>query len=209
MKTILFQGDSITDVGRSREVPESAWLMGGGYPTVVSATLGSSCPGEYAFYNRGIGGNRIVDVYARIKNDIINLKPDYMSLLIGVNDVWHEDRQNGVDAAKFEKIYGMLIDEIRAELPNIKFILLGAFVTEGSELDGRYAEFRAEVEKRAAAAKRIAKEKGCCFVDLQSVFDEACQKAPATYWTLEGVHPLAPGHGIIAKEWLKAFETVK
>lgn len=209
MKTILFQGDSITDVGRNREAVEAAWMTGGGYPTVVGAMLGSSCPGKYAFYNRGVSGDRVVDVYARIKKDILNLRPDYMSLLIGVNDVWHEDRQNGVDAVKFEKIYRMLIDEIRAELPNIKFILLGAFVTEGYELDGRYAEFRAEVEKRAAAAKRIAEEKGCCFVDLQHVFDEACKKAPATYWTLEGVHPLSPGHGLIANEWLKTFETMK
>ena len=86
MKTILFQGDSITDCGRGNSISG----FGDGYAMLVTAQLGLDCPGEYTFYNKGIGGNRIVDVYARIKEDIINLKPDYMSLLIGVNDVWHE-----------------------------------------------------------------------------------------------------------------------
>jgi len=86
-KIILFQGDSITDCGRSREDFSE---IGKGYPMLVKAQLGFENPGEFEFQNRGISGNRIVDVYARIKSDIINLKPDYMSLLIGVNDVWHE-----------------------------------------------------------------------------------------------------------------------
>ena len=76
---------------------------------MVKGQLGCEHPGKYEFINKGIGGNRIVDVYARIKIDIINLKPDYMSLLIGVNDVWHElgGRHNGVAVEKFEKIYDM------------------------------------------------------------------------------------------------------
>ena len=64
--------------------------------------------------NRGISGNRIVDLYARIKSDIINLKPDYLSILVGVNDVWHErDAANGVSAPKFKKVYGMLLEELK------------------------------------------------------------------------------------------------
>ncbi|MBQ9920892.1 MAG: lysophospholipase, partial [Clostridia bacterium] len=84
---ILFQGDSITDAGRARDNDIN---LGTGYPMLVKATLGFEEPGKYEFFNRGISGNRVVDLYARIKNDIINLKPDVMSILIGVNDVWHE-----------------------------------------------------------------------------------------------------------------------
>ena len=103
---ILFQGDSITDAGRSRENDVE---IGVGYPLLVKASLGFESHGKYEFFNRGISGNRIVDVYARIKSDIINIKPDVMSLLIGVNDVWHEFAvENGVDAEKFYKIYDML-----------------------------------------------------------------------------------------------------
>ena len=81
MKTILFQGDSITDCGRNRE---DFSQVGTGYPLLVKALIGYEHPGEFDFQNRGISGNRIVDVYARIKADIINLKPDYMSILHGL-----------------------------------------------------------------------------------------------------------------------------
>ena len=83
MKKILFQGDSITDVGRSLENDAA---RGHGYATLVSASLGMDRPGEFEFVNRGISGNRIIDLLARVKADIINLTPDYMSILIGIND---------------------------------------------------------------------------------------------------------------------------
>ena len=97
---ILFQGDSITDAGRSRDNDQ---YIGTGYPLLVKSELGYKFPGKYEFINRGISGNRIVDLYARIKADIINIKPDVMSILIGVNDVWHEFgvNPNGVSSEKF------------------------------------------------------------------------------------------------------------
>ena len=111
-KRILFQGDSITDCGRNRNDFHG---MGSGYSALVKASLGLDHPNEYEFLNRGIAGNRIVDLYARIKSDFINLNPDYASIYIGVNDTWHEiGSQNGVDTPKFEKIYTMLIDEVQA-----------------------------------------------------------------------------------------------
>ena len=125
-KVILFQGDSITDAGRSRD---NDLLTGTGYVRLTEAELGCTYPLLYTCYNRGISGNRIVDVYARIKADIINLAPDYMSILIGINDVWHEyTRQNGVSAEKFERIYDMLIHEIKEALPDIKIMILEPFV---------------------------------------------------------------------------------
>jgi len=161
-KLVLFQGDSITDAGRSYERDD---IMGRGYATMVSGKLGYDYPETYNFLNRGISGNRIVDVYARIKKDIINLKPDYMSLLIGVNDVWHEfnPSHNGVATDKFEKVYSMLIEEIKAELPYIKLVLLEPFVLKGAattsndEFEDLYSVFRAEVDDKAAAVRRIAK----------------------------------------------------
>jgi len=113
-KRILFQGDSITDCGRKRE---DFYGMGTGYPLLVKGALGFDAPGEYEVINRGIGGNRIVDLYARIKADFTNLKPDYLSIYIGVNDTWHEIAfGNGVDTDKFERIYAMLLDEITSAL---------------------------------------------------------------------------------------------
>lgn len=207
MKRILFQGDSITDCNRNRELDSS---LGNGYATVVASNLAVSHPGEYEFLNRGISGNRIVDVYARIKRDIINLKPDYMSLLIGVNDVWHEfELQNGVDTEKFEKIYEMLITEIKEALPDIKIMILEPFVLEGIATAEKLNDFRREVAEKAAVSKKIAEKFALPFIPLQKDFNEALEHAPEGYWSADGVHPTAMGHGIIAKKWIEEFEKIK
>lgn len=207
MKTILFQGDSITDADRSYADDSKRGL---GYPHLVTSYLGYEYPDEYNFINRGISGNRIVDVYARIKKDIINLKPDYMSLLIGVNDVWHElETQNGVDTPKFEKIYTMLIEEIKQALPQCKIIVFEPFVLKGSATEAKWEEFLQGVGEKAEACRRVAKEQGVGFVPLQQEFDSLCKKAPAEYWIKDGVHPTAAGHQLIARKWLEAFEKIK
>ena len=209
MKTILFQGDSITDCGRGAG-------LGCGYPLLVTASLGCEHPNEYTFYNRGISGNRIVDLYARIKQDIINLKPDYISFLIGVNDVWHEFiGHNGVEADKFEKIYCMLIEEIKQALPNVKIMILEPFclrahATENTEeYPDKWNMFNSEVKKRAEKAKKIAEKYNLPFISLQDKFDDVANKAENTYWLYDGVHPTAMGHELIKQEWLKSFNSIK
>lgn len=208
MKTILFQGDSITDCARGNG-------LGDGYALMASAQLGLENPGEYSFYNRGISGNRIVNVYARIKADIINLKPDYMSILIGVNDVWHEfDGHNGVEADKFEKIYCMLIEEIKESLPNVKIMIMEPFclrarATENTEEHpDKWNIFNAEVKKRAEKSKIVAEKYNLAFIPLQNKFDEASKMAPNNYWLEDGVHPTAAGHELIKREWIKVFKDI-
>ena len=206
MQTILFQGDSITDADRDRDCDTKYGL---GYPLLVAGKVGFDRPLAYRFLNRGVSGNCIVDVYARIKQDIINLCPDVMSILIGVNDVWHElNEQNGVDAAKYERIYGMMVEEIQAALPKCKIMILEPFVTHGIATDPNWEVFSSEVAGRAAAAKRIAEKYALTFIPLQSVFDAAAEKAPASYWTQDGVHPTTAGHELIAREWIRAFEAL-
>ncbi len=207
MTKILFQGDSITDSGRNREENLS---LGHGYATRVAGKLGFEAPGEYEFLNRGIGGNKSVDLYARMKADILNLKPDIMSILIGVNDVWSEVTDGiGVCAEKYEKIYDMLIAEILEALPNIKIMILEPYVLLGEATKENWEYFSAEVKKRAEASKRIAEKYGLVFVPLQEEFDKATEKMAEPYWTYEGVHPLAPGHELIARQWLSGFEKYK
>lgn len=204
---ILFQGDSITDAGRnwSNDVD-----LGKGYAHLVEASLGFEAPNQYEFFNRGISGNRIVDLYARIKRDVINLKPDVMSILIGVNDVWHEvgDNPNGVDNDKFFKIYSMFIEEIKEALPNIKIMILEPFVLEGPATTEHWEYFDTETKKRAQMARKIAEKFGLPFIELQKGFDELATKAPNTYWLGDGVHPTAKGHEFIKTEWLKAFKAL-
>ena len=211
MKKILFQGDSITDCGRSREVLTD---VGNGYPYLVRAHYGLEKPGQFEIVNRGISGNRSVDVYARIKADIINLKPDYLSILMGVNDVWHELAiGNGVATAKFEKIYTMLIEEVLEALPDVKLMILEPYAlpgaaTEGTLEDGsdKYTVFRRDTEEKAAACRRVAEKFNIPFVPLQAKLDEM-QKAYGTESVSgDGVHPNVTGHLLIARAWMEAFE---
>lgn len=204
----LFQGDSITDAGRNRDRDDNFGL-GYGYPLLVAADYMKKRKGEFEFINMGISGDKIVDIYARIKEDIINLKPDMMSILVGVNDIWHElNEQNGVDAEKYEKIYGMLIEEILAALPEIKIIILEPFVLKGIGTERYYDDFRPELLKRAAAAKRIADKFNLAFVPLQNIFDEASADGNTAYWLADGVHPTAAGHQIIKEELSKAIDSL-
>jgi lysophospholipase L1-like esterase len=210
---ILFQGDSITDCGRNRE---EFYNMGSGYPLLVKNWMETDSPNEYEFINRGISGNRIVDLYARIKIDLINLKPDVLSIYIGVNDTWHEiSRQNGVDTKKFEKIYTMLIDEIQEACPDTKIIIIAPFVLEGvatcntEDIPDRLERFNVDVREKAEVSKRIAEKYGFPLIELQPAFDEALKKAPADYWTADGVHPTAYGHEVIKRLWLDTFNKMK
>ena len=204
---ILFQGDSITDAGRSREDNSN---LGRGYPMLVEAELGLCEPAKYEFFNRGISGNRVVDLYARIKADIINLKPDVMSVLIGVNDVWHElsDNPNGVSADKFFKIYCMLIEEVKEALPDIKIMILEPFVLKACATEGRWQEFDTEVKERAKMARKVADKFGLPFISLQEGFDDLCKSAPESYWLGDGVHPTPKGHAFIKNQWLKCFKAL-
>lgn len=207
MLRFLFQGDSITDANRvdADDGGKGSYLFGYGYPLLFASDYLKNQKGKYEFINRGVSGNRIVDLYARIKDDIINLKPDVMSILIGVNDVWHElSQQNGVAAEKFEKIYDMLITEVKEALPDIKIIILEPFVTEGTGTSMYYEEFREEVKKRGEAAKRIAQKHGLVFVALQDKFDEAVVDSEPEYWTTDGVHPAAAGHQLIKEALAEA-----
>lgn len=209
-KKVLFMGDSITNSGRDLE--KNPRHLGYGYPNMVGGVLSIDEPGDYEFVNRGIGGNRIVDIYARIRIDMINLQPDYMSILVGINDVLHEyDYQNGVDAEKYEKIYGMLIEELLDALPNLKIMIMEPFVLPGrlTSTDeahpGRWEHFVKEAPLRAQAAKRIAEKYHLKFVPLQEQFNAAAAGMPENYLVLDGIHPTMAGHELIKRAWLKAF----
>ncbi len=204
VKRILFQGDSITDMYRVRDLDHYA---GCGYATLVAAELGYEYPGEYEFINRGIGGDRSIDLLARIKRDMINLKPDIISILVGVNDVWAElDTGNGISASKYESYLSIITDEISAALPDVKLMIMEPFVLKGLATAEKWKEFRYGVEQIADSARRVAKCHGIKFVPLMNKFDEALKLASTDYWTADGIHPKAPGHELIKREWIKAFK---
>lgn len=228
MKTILFQGDSITDCGRIRvensqhpavvfyQKMKKRTFLGDGYPAKVAAQLQKDCPGLYKYENRGISGDTILTVYARIVRDIINLKPDYMSILIGVNDVWRSiDNNYGTGKERFEKVYDILLSELREELPDMKIMIMETFLLEGpasvntEEMPHRYETFKKGVTEMAEISRRLAEKYDCKFVELQSKLDEVAKVKGAAYLSDDGVHPSDAGHELIKNEWIKAFNEIK
>lgn len=205
MKRILFQGDSITDTNRFVDEIEK---KGMGYPLLVSARLGYECTGKYEFINRGISGNRIRDVYGRIDEDILELKPDFMSLLVGVNDASHELKNGNVDdLEEFKKTYEALLIKVKTTLPDIKIMILEPFVLKGYETDFNWSLYRGEVEKHAECVKEISKKFEIPFVSLQAEFDNKAKNSSAEMWLRDGIHPTPAGHELIARSWLETFNS--
>ena len=203
---ILFYGDSITDASRARDVDFVPQSYGTGYVRAIAGKLLFDAPEKYEIINRGISGNRVVDLYARIKCDCWNLEPDVLSILIGVNDVWHEvGHQNGVEIERFENVYRMLLSDTKKRLPNVKIILCEPFVLKGLATEENYDKFLA-VKDYAKVVKKLATEFGCEFLPLQEKVDEYAAKHGVPACLRDGVHPAIGGAQLIANEWLKFFK---
>lgn len=211
MKKIVFFGDSITDAGRT--AIQNDCSMGTGYPMLIKAYLDYKYVGEYECFNKGISGNRIVDLYARIKKDVINLKPDYVSILIGVNDVWHEvDWNNGVSTNRFEQIYRMIIEDIKNALPDTKIFIMEPYILKGSataSTEERWDAMSTGVAEKAAVALSVANKFGLPFIGLQEKLEKRAENTAGGSVSADGVHPSTFGHAIIAKEWIDCFEKNK
>lgn len=206
MKTILFQGDSITDAGRNKENPTD---LGQGYPCLVASALGRKYPESYSFINRGISGNKVTDLIGRWKRDCINLKPDYLSILIGVNDVWHElGGKDGTDTETFEAVYDILLSLTKKHLPDTKILLMEPYVLGDALSESERDAFTSLVEEKCEAVRRLAKKHALPVLSLPQVFEKALQEADALYWTGEGVHPTHAGHQLICDAWIEAFENL-
>lgn len=203
MKTFLFQGDSITDVGRVRE-----WEghLGAGYPAMAAGKIAFNHPGEFRFVNKGISGERSTGLYARCMFEMRECNPDYMSILIGVNDVWHA-LGNGdiVRPNRYEQILTMLVEDALQVFPDLKVVILEPFVLKGTATVEKWEDFDTNVRAVAKIAKQIAERYGLTFVPLQDKFDALAEASTAADWLNDGVHPTSGGHEMIATELVKAL----
>src|SRR6266516_3179853 len=202
---VLFQGDSITDAGRDRQVsePNLARGLGSGYPLLVSAAALAAHPDRaLRLYNRGVSGNKVPDLKQRWAADTLELKPDVLSILVGVNDVWHKLGRGYTGTVEdYEHQYATLLDETRRALPQVRLIVLEPFVLRCGAVDDRWFP---EFDQRRAAAQRVAQQARAAFVPLQSVFDDLARRAAPQYWAADGVHPTPAGHAVIAERWRRA-----
>jgi lysophospholipase L1-like esterase len=207
-QVILFQGDSITDSGRNKEDTgfNTARNLGSGYPLLAGAALLNKYEAlNLKVYNKGISGNKVYQLAERWDKDCLELKPDVLSILIGVNDIWH--KLNGTYNGTIEiyrNDYIALLERTMKALPNVKLIICEPFAVNGVKAvdDKWYPEFY-DYQK---SAREIAKQFRATFIPFQSVYDEAQKRAPGSYWTGDGVHPTLAGAQLMAKAWMKALE---
>lgn len=206
---ILFFGDSLTDGCRDRRPDaDPNCNMGQSYPCLVSARLGRDFPEKkLTFCNRGIGGNRLSELYARLEPDVVMERPDVVSIMAGINDCGFYSKWGlQVDAARFKNLYHTMIHEIRGFLPEVKFMLCEpVFYPAGWRKDN--AEHIAQILPPVQqAAAETAEEQGIPFVALQQRFTDLCKAGTPEYWLWDGIHPTLSGHQLIADEWLKVFD---
>jgi lysophospholipase L1-like esterase len=200
----LFQGDSITDGNRGRS-NDPNHIMGHGYAFSIASRLGEAfAEKNNQFYNRGISGNKVTDLEKRWQTDTIDLKPDVLSILVGINDTDSVVRnQNIVTPEKYEEVYRSLLTQTRAQLPNCILVLCEPFILPVGKVKENWTSFNDDLQKRQQAVRRLSQEFKTVFVPLQKIFNEAVERAAADYWMWDGIHPTYSGHELITNEWLK------
>jgi lysophospholipase L1-like esterase len=205
--TILFQGDSITDAGRKRDIskPNSDAALGHGYAWLTAAQLLINMPNAgLKIYNRGNSGNKVYQLAERWQADCLDLKPNVLSILVGVNDFWHTlDGTYKGTLETYEKDYRALVKRTKDALPNVKLVICEPFVLRAGKVNEKW--FPAYDAYREAA-KRVAEEAAAVFLPFQSMFDAASKIAPAASWAKDGVHPTPDGATMMAGAWLSAVE---
>lgn len=200
----LFQGDSITDGNRTRN---NDWnhVMGHGYQYIIASKLWFDFPDKnFHFFNRGISGNKVADLAARWQKDTLDLKPDLLSILIGVNDTSafiNGDRD--FSAAEYEKGYRGLLQQTKEKLPMIQLVLCEPFILNVGRVKDKWKEYSDEIAQRQEIVKRLSAEHNAIFVEFQAAFNKALSRAPAEYWIWDGIHPMPAGHELMAIEWLQ------
>lgn len=204
---LLFQGDSITDVDRDRknDGANDQLGLGRGYPLLVAAALRDhQAPRNLQIFNRGVSGNRVPDLDARWSADTLALKPDVLSILIGVNDLWHTlmGRYDGTPE-KYAHEYRALLDRTRTALPDLRLVILEPFVLRTGAVDARWFPV---FDQFRAAAKRVAHDAHATFIPLHDMFQSLARNTGPAYWLADGVHPTLAGHAAIARRWLEAVK---
>lgn len=203
--TILMQGDSITDARRDRANEDKYndfKVLGNGYAKLVAYHLLTvHADKELKIYNRGISGHKVPDLDKRWDKDCLALKPDVLSILIGVNDMWHRmsGRYDGTPE-EYEAGYKALLTRTKDALPDVQLIVCEPFALRcGAVTDKWFPQW----DERVAAAKAVSDAFDAVYVPFESMFKAATAAgSPPEHWAQDGVHPSGHGQGLMAARWL-------
>jgi len=202
-QTVLFQGDSITDCGRNYS---DNCNLGVGYPMLTASLFQSIYPElGVTFLNKGISGNRAVDLRTRWTSDCIELRPDWVSTLIGINDTWRRyDSNEATSVEAYKDHYWHILERTKNEL-SANIIILEPFVLP---FPSDRIAWREDLDPKIQAARALAIEFEAIYVPLDGIFASAATKAKPGFWAADGVHPSSAGHALIAREWLRAVSAL-
>lgn len=209
MEKLLFFGDSLTDMSHSRNKNDtSAYAYGIGYVFHIASELHLKYPHQYEVLNRGIGGNRVIDLLHRVKKDVIEEKPDVLTILIGVNEIlMHVSFPAFVPITPLEKFneqYDSLIKEIKESLPNTRIIIMEPFVLPGEGVKKHFDRF-SEFYKYQDIVKELTKKHNIEYISLQKKLNDMVSTHGIEPLLFDGVHTNPAGAKLLADEWLKTF----
>lgn len=202
--TVLFQGDSITDADRARFFADD---LGRGYVQMVAGWYSALYPERQArFVNRGIGGDRVVNLLDRWEDDCLALRPDLLTILVGINETWRAfDAGDPTPVATFERGYRELLTRTRERLPQTRVILMEPF---SLPISPDREAWRADLDPKIGAVRRLAREFGHLLIPLDGLFAQAATRRDPSFWAQDGVHPTPAGHALIAQTWLRAVGAI-
>ncbi|MCH4160210.1 MAG: SGNH/GDSL hydrolase family protein [Bifidobacterium sp.] len=204
---IVFVGDSITDAGRDRSAEPGGWGFGQGYVNHVHNLLTAVYPDKNLMtINSGVGGDDITQMEQRWQSDVLDFEPDFVSVMIGVNDAWrHFDgtlwQAPTHNEEEFELIYDRLLKLTRSKLPKLQgLIVVSPFMFETNH----HESMRAMVESFSQAAQRVANKNQALFIDIQADIDHFLTRQHPCIASADHVHPNERGAMIVARSWLRA-----
>lgn len=218
---VLYIGDSITDGnwggGGGRPSSERAlWDMnhiyGHGFMFLCAAHYMSLYPEkEYEFFNRGISGNSLYDLEKRWQNDVLDIKPDVLSVLVGINDILSlqkADQRASFDFKAWDKKYRELLDKARQANPRLKIVLASPFITPTGKMakEVNFEEYKQMINQCISIVEKIAKDYDAVYLPYQQMFDQVLKATPTSqnaYWIWDGVHPTTAGHQRMADMWIQ------
>jgi len=204
---LVMIGDSITDVGRAQPVGEGLFdALGKGYVSLIDALLGASYPDlGIRVVNMGTGGHTVLDLQNRWQTDVIDLKPDWLSVMIGINDVWRQfDLPRQTEIHVLPDVYEQTLNALVVQtLPTVKnIVLMTPYYIESNKSDA----MRARMDEYGAIVRQTAARHGTLFVDTQAAFDEVMTTYYAATLAWDRVHPNLTGHMVLARAFLKAVD---
>ena len=181
---LLFQGDSITDMKWGRNQKDRNHYLGHSYVFLLASRLGvDMADANLEFFNRGVSGNKVSDLRKRWQKDAIEMNPDWLTVLIGVNDV-SQGRGQPVDLKKWEQDYRHILNQSRRANPKLKIILMDPFVLRMTRLnsDAQWKYWRGEIDKLGKIVFRLAKDFNAIHIETQKIFDQAANQVSPGNW---------------------------